>query len=98
MFFYDLNRVDISVAQQGRRKVYYSGKAEVRLNAFGKNNYTPNFLEFFVKIYDEDWKVMNEKFQMKLVAGTNVVRAHIMNKFGVVGPITVKRIKANKIK
>jgi hypothetical protein len=99
MLFYDLNRVDIKIVQpRGNRKGFYPGKAEVRLNAFGKNNYTPNFMEFLVKINNADWKVMDENFQIKLIPGANSIHARIMNRFGVVGPISVKYIKVKKSK
>jgi hypothetical protein len=94
MIFHDLNRVDISIVQQhGKKKGYYPGKAEVRLDAFGKNNYTPNFMEFLVKVDNEEWRVADERFQIRIKPGSRYVRARIMNKFGVLGPISVKHIK-----
>jgi hypothetical protein len=92
--FYDLNRVDITITQtNSKQHEWHPGKADVSLDAFGTNNYTPNFMEFLVKINKSDWMVERDSFQINLVPGNNVVRARIMNKFGVVGPVTIKRIK-----
>jgi hypothetical protein len=91
--FYDLNRVDVRVSfeKKKRRKGSVPGTVMVNLSAFGRNNYTPNFMEYLVKINEGDWKVADERFKWKLVPGANILRARIMNRFGVVGPVTVKR-------
>ncbi|HOT46985.1 MAG TPA: hypothetical protein PLM53_20595 [Spirochaetota bacterium] len=89
--FYDLNRVDVHIGEQGGRQ----GKTvEVKLNAFGNNNYTPNFMEYLVRLNGGDWKVTGDRFFWTLEPGENIVRARIMNRFGVVGPVTEKRLYA----
>jgi hypothetical protein len=101
MLFYDLNRVDISLSRpRGKAKERQGNPIEVRLDAFGKNNYTPNFMEYLVQINNEDWKMSDEHFIWNPEPGDNIVRARIMNRFGVVGPVTVKRIyiPAKKVK
>jgi hypothetical protein len=93
MIFYELNRVDVKVVHRKEKlKEHQAKPIEVRLNAFGKNNYTPNFMEYLVKINKEDWKTAEERFEWNPEPGNNIVRARIMNRFGVVGPITEKRI------
>ncbi len=97
MIFHDLNRVDISIVQKnGKKKGYFPGKAEVKLDAFGSNNYTPNFMEFLVKIDNQAWKVSGDRVRVRLKPGRLYVRARIMNKFGVLGPVSVKYIKVKK--
>ncbi len=91
--FYDLNRVDVLFASKGgRRKRGYGRAVEVKLDAFGRNNYTPNFMEYLVKFNKGDWKVSGDRFSWHLEQGENILRARIMNRFGVVGPVTVKRL------
>jgi hypothetical protein len=93
MLFYDLNRVDVSMVSHKEKQKEHQGKpVEVRLNAFGKNNYTPNFMEYLVKINKEEWKITDGRFMWNPGPGNNIVRARIMNRFGVVGPVTEKRI------
>ncbi|MBP7735552.1 MAG: transglutaminase domain-containing protein [Spirochaetes bacterium] len=91
--FYDLNRVDIRIEGKGDGKQGPGRKAvEVRLNAFGGNAYTPNFMEYLITLNGSDWKVTGDRFTWKLEPGENVVRARVMNRFGVVGPIAEKRL------
>ena len=93
MLFHDLNRVDIAIVPpRGKVKERQGNLVEVRLNAFGKNNYTPNFMEYLVKINNEDWKMSDDHFVWSPGPGNHIMRARIMNRFGVVGPVTVKRI------
>ncbi len=93
ILFYDLNRVDVKIGGQGGKHPGRRGAVvEVTLDAFGENNYTPNFMEFLVKLNGGDWKVSGERFSWNLEPGENILRARIMNRFGVVGPITEKRI------
>lgn len=89
--FYDLNRVDVHIGERAGRR---EKSVEVRLDAFGGNNYTPNFMEYLVKLNGGDWQVTGDRFTWKLEPGENTVRARIMNRFGVVGPVTEKRIMA----
>lgn len=92
LLFYDLNRVDIHIAQlAGKKKRPAARTVTVRLDAFGKNNYTPNFMEYLVRINGGDWKIRGDRFTWRLEPGENVIRARIMNRFGVVGPVTEKR-------
>jgi hypothetical protein len=87
--FYDLNRVDISIERDKEKSDNY---VIIRLDAFGKNNYTPNFMEYLVRINGREWEVMNDRFELKLKDRDNIVQARIMNRFGVAGPVTEKRI------
>ncbi len=91
--FYDLNRVDVHIGGQAGKQAGRRVKTvEVRLNAFGNNNYTPNFMEYLVKLNGADWKVTGDRFTWNLEPGENILRARIMNRFGVVGPVTEKRL------
>ncbi|MBN2160466.1 MAG: hypothetical protein JW807_13815 [Spirochaetes bacterium] len=91
--FHDLNRVDVALESRGgKRRARRAKSVEVRLNAFGRYNYTPNFMEYLVKINDGDWKVTGERFRWDLQPGTNILKARIMNRLGIVGPVTEKRI------
>jgi hypothetical protein len=93
MLFYDLNRVDVAIAHpKGRVKERQGNTIEVRLDAFGKNNYTPNFMEYLVQINNNEWKMSDERFMWDPGPGNHIVRARIMNRFGVVGPVTVMRV------
>jgi hypothetical protein len=93
ILFYELNRVDVHIGgQDGKQSKRHRRTVEVKLDAFGKNNYTPNFMEYLVKLNGGDWKVVGDRFTWSLEPGENIVRARIMNRFGVVGPVTVKRL------
>jgi len=88
--FHDLNRVDIKV-----NKNFGSNSnriAEVRLNAFGRNNFTPNLKKFLVSINNNNWQEKNSIFKFRLIKGKNVIRCFIVNKFGVKGPISSVKI------
>jgi hypothetical protein len=99
LLFYDLNRVDITISQHGKgRRGFHPGPAEVKLDAFGRNNYTPNFMAYLVSIDHVDWRVKRSRFRIKLHPGTNIVRARTMNRFGVLGPVSVRRIRTNPIR
>jgi hypothetical protein len=96
LLFHDLNRVDITITQPGEgRKGFHQGRAEVGLDAFGRYNYTPNFMGYLVSINHADWRVKGSRFRMKLHSGTNIVRARTLNRFGVLGPVSVRRIRTN---
>lgn len=85
--FHDLNRVDVTFP---RRRHYRPGPVTVTLDGFGRNNYTPNFMEYLVRVNDGDWVVANDgAFTWRLRPGTNILLARIMNRYGVVGPVTV---------
>ena len=86
--FYDLNRVDVFIERDAENS---GAVVRVRLDAFGKNNYTPNFMEYLVKINGRDWEIAGDRFEFRTERGDNVVRARIMNRLGVVGPVTEKR-------
>lgn len=86
--FHDLNRVDI-IPEGGAGTG--GGPVRLRLDAFGENNYTPNFMEYLVKINEQDWKIAGDRIEIMPARGENVVRARIMNRFGVVGPVTEMR-------
>lgn len=91
--FYDLNRVDIRLEGRNDGKKGRGRKTvEVKLNAFGGTTYAPNFMEYLVTLNGSDWKVTGDRFTWNLEPGENVVRARIMNRFGVVGPIAEKRL------
>jgi hypothetical protein len=88
--FHDLNRVDVKLP---RRNVFHPGPVRVTLDGFGRNNYTPNFMEYLVRVNDGDWvPVANGIFTWQLRQGTNILLARIMNRYGVVGPVTVRII------
>ncbi len=98
--FYDLNRVDIRIEVKDDAKKGRGRKTvEVKLDAFGGNSYTPNFMEYLVTLNGSDWKVTGDRFTWDLEKGENVVRARVMNRFGVVGPVAEKRftIEGKKI-
>ena len=86
--FHDLNRVDVTIPHRG---TYRPGPLRVKLDGFGRNNYTPNFMEYLVRVNDGDWvTVPGGAYTWHLRKGTNVLLARIMNRYGVVGPVTVR--------
>jgi hypothetical protein len=88
--FHDVNRVDVTVP---RRAVYRPGPIGVTLDAFGRNNYTPNFMEYLVRVTGGEWVIAaGGAYTWMLRPGTNILLARVMNRYGVVGPVTVKRI------
>ena len=67
MLLYDINRVDVSVeGSRGKRKKQRPGTVTVALSSSGKNNYTPNFMEYLVRVDNGDWKVADGTFRWKL--------------------------------
>lgn len=87
--FHELNRVDITIAGGAPDR---SGPVLVRLRINGKNTFAPNFMEYLVKVGDGEWEVAEEEYRWKVRRGRNVLAARIMNRFGIVGPITKKEI------
>jgi hypothetical protein len=81
--YHDVNRVDIGYTRLDKRTL------RVRLDAFGPYNYTPNFGQFLVKENGKDWKRADAQFDWKLKRRANRLEARIVNRFGVLGPITV---------
>ena len=91
--FHDINRVDIAVENKGAKRWFTARRSvEISLNAFGKNNFTPNFQEFLVKVNGEQWKTAGERFVCTLPPGNNYLRARVVNRFGVLGPVYKKKI------
>jgi len=87
--FHELNRVDIAIegrAPDRPRPVL------VRFRINRNNTFAPNFMEYLVKVDDGEWEVAEEEYRWKIKRGRNVLAARIMNRFGMVGPITKKEI------
>lgn len=91
--FHDINRVDISIeGRSGKRWFTPRRSVEVSLDAFGKNNFTPNLEGFLVRVNGGQWKTAGDRFVCVLPPGDNIVRARVVNRFGVLGPVSKKNI------
>ena len=80
--YHDINRVDIHPTRVTDRHL------EIRLDAFGEYNFTPNFKEFLVRIDGREWKVSQDNFRWELTRRRNVLEARVRNRFGVLGPVS----------
>lgn len=79
--YYDINRIDISYDYIDWDTV------QVKLDAFGDYNYTPNLKNLSIKINDGEWEDSPDSFFWDLKSGRNILYARTVNKFNRQGPI-----------
>jgi hypothetical protein len=93
--YHDVNRVDVRVTPSyaltapERRKRADPAPVTLWLDAFGPNNYTPNLDHFLVQVNGDGWKRSGAELVIEPRQGVNRIRARVVNKFGVQGPVTV---------
>ena len=79
--YHDINRIDISYDYIDWDTV------QIKLDAFGDYNYTPNFEYFLIKIDGGEWQNSSESFFWNLNSGRNILYTRIVNKFDRTGPV-----------
>jgi hypothetical protein len=92
--YHDVNRVDVRLvpgyeiapSPGGRRAP--APTVTAWLDAFGRDNFTPNLDHFLVQINDGRWQESGAEVVFQPRRGTNRIRARAVNKFGVQGPVT----------
>ena len=79
--YHDINRIDISYDYIDWDTV------QIKLDAFGEYNYTPNLKNFLIRIDDGEWHDTSDSFFWNLNDGRNVLYSRIENKFNRLGPV-----------
>jgi hypothetical protein len=92
--YHDVNRVDVrlvpsydAVPPEQRRAA--KPTVTLWLDAFGRNTYAPNLDYFLVQVNDGQWTKSGAQLTIQPRRGVNRIRARVVNKFGVQGPVTV---------
>lgn len=102
--YHDLNRVDVRVVPVYQPPAASSDRSagdpqtgapgalapgvKLWLDAFGAYNYTPNLDHFLVQVNGGAWRRSGPELVFTPKKGVNNIRARMVNKFGVQGPIT----------
>jgi hypothetical protein len=95
--YHDVNRVDVRVVpayeQAGPpparvRRDVEAPPVKLWLDAFGADNYTPNLEHFLVQVNGGPWQISGPELVFEPRKGINSIRARVVNKFGVQGPVT----------
>jgi hypothetical protein len=98
--YHDVNRVDVRVvpsyapvsapaAQPRPGRNQPAAPIRVWLDAYGKNDYTPNLDHFLVQVNGGAWAVSGADLSFQPRRGVNRVAVRAVNKFGVQGPVTI---------
>ena len=87
--YYEINRVDIAY------KIDSENNCVISLDAFGRNNFSPNFESFLVRIDGGDWKPSEALSTWQLTRRRHVFQARVRNQFGVLGPVTEVNLISN---
>jgi len=90
--YHDVNRVDVRlVPSYDAAPPARAAKPVVTLwlDAFGRNTYAPNLDYFLVQVNDGQWTKSGAHLTIQPRRGLNRIRARVVNKFGVQGPVTV---------
>jgi hypothetical protein len=95
--YHDVNRVDVRLVPsylpasppvRAARRPASQPEVRLWLDAYGPENYTPNLDHFLVQVNGGAWLKSGAEHVFKPVAGVNTIRARVVNKFGVQGPVT----------
>jgi hypothetical protein len=76
-------------AEPRRGRDEAAAPVRVWLDAFGKNDYTPNLDHFLVQVNGGAWVTSGPDFSFPPRRGVNRLAVRAVNKFGVQGPVTI---------
>ena len=80
--YHDINRVDI------RYRIDAENNCTITFDAFGPDNFTPNFDSFLMRIDNGSWEPVESDFTWPLSRRRHILEARIRNSFGVFGPVS----------
>ena len=80
--YHDVNRTDVAIKKLTEDNVIIS------LDAFGYNNYTPNFKEFQIRKNGGPWTKIEKEFNYQLNNDIDSLEFRSRNKWDVSGPVT----------